>query len=163
MRRNESQVFAVRGPALVGPALVVVLGVLATGCASSLSAGKGTQDAAPVGKDGSRMAVATAPRALHALAGHLLRYRAEHHRLPPTLAALPAEAVERLEAYAYHPAGLGMLPGDRRLVLVDSAVRIEDHLWCVVEPAASPGGARELRVMLVPLDVLEAVASSESQ
>ena len=82
----------------------------------------------------------------------------------PTLAALrdvgimPAEGYEGLPQYAYAPEGLGTLGGGERIMVVDRAIRIEDHVWCILEIDRAAGNTAALDVRLVPMVQLRAAA-----
>lgn len=109
-------------------------------------------------------AVVEAPADLHDISGFLLRYKVDYGVFPPGLAALreagimPASGYPGLPQYAYAPDGLGTLPNGETVVAVDRAVRIEDHLWCVLEIDRPTGHTAALDVRLVPWADLQAAA-----
>lgn len=107
---------------------------------------------------------AEAPKDLHDLAGFLLKYQAANFRLPQSLAQLraegfmPMDGFPGLSAYAYRDTGMGSLADGQEIVVVDTAVRVDEHLWCILrEPNPQPRAAA-LNVQLVPLDDLRAAA-----
>lgn len=107
---------------------------------------------------------AEAPKDLHDLAGFLLKYQAANFRLPQSLAQLraegfmPMDGYPGLSAYAYRDTGMGSLADGQEIVVVDTAVRVDDHLWCILrEPNPQPRAAA-LNVQLVPLEDLRAAA-----
>ncbi|MEM7625074.1 MAG: hypothetical protein AAF333_05545 [Planctomycetota bacterium] len=109
-------------------------------------------------------AVVEAPADLHDLSGFLLRYRVEYGAYPPTLAALrevdimPKAGYDGLPEYAYAPTGLGTLGGGERIVVVDKAIRIADHVWCVLEIDGPASHTAALDVRLVPMAQLRVAA-----
>ena len=105
-----------------------------------------------------------APRDLHDICGFLLRYKAEKFALPDSLAQLraegymPAEGYPGLPDYAYNKNGMGTLSNGKTVIAVDTAVRLEGHLWCVLqEPNLHPRAAA-LEVVLVSLEDLQQAA-----
>jgi hypothetical protein len=105
-----------------------------------------------------------APADLHDISGALLRYRVLHQSLPDTLGVLrdegflPAEGYDGLGSYAYQPDGLGRLSDGRTIFVVDTAIRVEGHAWCILaEPSGNPRTAA-LMVSLVSMADLQAAA-----
>ncbi|MEM9414512.1 MAG: hypothetical protein AAGA29_03420 [Planctomycetota bacterium] len=105
-----------------------------------------------------------APSDLHDLSGYLLRYRVLHHTLPEALEDLrseglmPAEGYPGLGNYAYRATGWGTLADGRTIIVVDTAIRIDGHAWCILaEPSRHPRTAT-LAVSLVPMADLRAAA-----
>ena len=118
--------------------------------------------------DGVPPQVLRVPQQLQDLSGLLLRYHAKRKVLPTTLMALmdeqliSADEYVALPDYAYHPNGLGRLGAGRVVILVDTEVHIEDHVWCIVREPDSQRHTIQFNVMPVSLDELEAAASSTS-
>jgi hypothetical protein len=106
-----------------------------------------------------------APDALHALMEDLLAYQSANGRMPPDLAHLDRSGLATAGPYAklhyaYHPAGLGLLPHGWRILVVDDRVREADHVWCIIRQEARGSGAMGTRVVLVPMADLRAAAST---
>ncbi len=105
-----------------------------------------------------------APADLHDLAGGLLAYRARYRLMPESLEVLrdeqliAASTIGPLDAYAYAPGGLARLPDGQIVLVVDTGLRIADHLWCVVREASTTPRTALLSVQLVRLTDLEAAA-----
>jgi hypothetical protein len=101
-----------------------------------------------------------APQQLREMTGLLLRYQAAHRRLPASLADLRTAgliAVDThpdLDRYAYHRAGLGKLDGGLMILLVDHTVRIDKHLWCILQKRKADRRVAALEVTLVPISAL---------
>lgn len=141
--------------------VVLALAGFSAGCESQTTTVAGTPT--PGERISPRVAV-EAPTDLHDISGYLLRYRVTHQALPPALSDLraqgvmPAEGYPGLGDYAYRATGLGTLADGRRVILVDTAIRVEGHAWCILaEPARNPRTAT-LAVSLVSMADLQAAA-----
>lgn len=105
-----------------------------------------------------------APSDLHDISGFLLRYKAERFVLPETLAQLraegymPAEGYPGLGDYAYNPKGMGTLKSGKMIIAVDTAVRLEGHLWCILQETGLHPRAAALEVVLVSIEDLQQAA-----
>jgi len=104
------------------------------------------------------------PQQMQDLSGDLLRYHAKYHTLPPSIAVLvdedlmSAQRYAELPDYLYSPMDKYKLRDGRTVILVDSAVRVEGHAWCIVrEPVAQPRSI-QLNVTPIALSQLEAAA-----
>ncbi len=106
-----------------------------------------------------------APSALVALSNDLLAFQARAGRNPNELAELdrtgqagggPYAGI----GYAYHPAGLGVLPGGWRIVAADDRIREANQVWCVLRPPTNGRTFAALRVALVPMPLLRDAASA---
>jgi hypothetical protein len=141
----------IRQVALIGLAAVSLFTV---GCASDASRPPPPAEAAA-----TPWQEAGAPDILATLAVDLTTYRATAGRLPDTLAMLDATTRAShyaQHAFAYHPAGLGLLGAGWSVFVVDDQLREADAVWCVVRQARNP--LADLRAVKVPLVELRAAA-----
>lgn len=104
-----------------------------------------------------------APHRLQGLASDLMAFQGASGHMPTTLAQLDRAGLSTAGPYAtmrfaYHPAGLGVLAGSWRVMVVDDRVQDTDHAWCVVAAPARRSDAPALRVFLVSLNELRAAA-----
>jgi len=105
-----------------------------------------------------------APADLHEISGYLLRYRVLNQDLPETLGVLreagimPAQGFEGLENYAYRPSGLGKLSDGRTIMVVDTAIRVEGHAWCILAAPSHNPRIASMAVSLVSMAELQAAA-----
>lgn len=163
--RKKNNGWPCRGAALA--LSLTVIGALLVGCETQTSRVR-TVELPGVDRDTDSgnpvRALVEAPADLHDLSGFLLRYQVEYKTYPPTLAALrdvgimPAAGYDGLPQYAYAADGLGTLAGGGRIMVVDRAIRIADHVWCVIEIDNSVSHTAALDVRLVPLPQLQAAA-----
>lgn len=147
---------------LAGLCVLAALGPGLTGCESTTQ--RTVSGAPEPGTAVTPRVALEAPTDLHDIAGYLLRYRVLHQAMPDTLAVLRAEGFmpdggyPGLSSYAYQPAGLGRLADGRTIFVVDTAVRVEAHVWCILaEPSGNPRTA-SLLVALVSMADLQAAA-----
>lgn len=106
---------------------------------------------------------AGAPARLQGLAGDLMAFQGAAGRLPQSLAQLDRAGLSTAGPYAtqgivYHPAGLGVLEEDWRVLAVDDRQAADETAWCVVSAAARREDAPGLRTVRVPLRDLRAAA-----
>jgi len=98
------------------------------------------------------------------LSGDLLRYQARNQALPPTLKTLvddkimSAESFAELPDYMYEPSSKYTLRDGRVVIVVDSEVRIEGHVWCIVREAAAAPRSMQLNVTPIALSELDYAA-----
>ena len=142
--------------------LILTCSCLLTACVTETN--KVDTSAQPRDNKGVPQQVLHVPQQMQDLSGELLRYHAKYHELPATLEVLmdqefitPQQYAD-LPDYAYHPLGLGTLRDGRTVILVDSQIRIEGHVWCIVrEPSGAPRSI-QLNVTPIALGELEAAA-----
>ena len=138
------------GLGLVGLALCAL-----AGCATENNRPPPPPEARP-----TPWAEAGAPNILANLALDLTNFQATAGRLPDTLARLDqlgSGADYGSHAFAYHPAGLGLLPGGWSVIAVDDQLRQPDAVWCVVRLTRNQ--VADLRAVLVPLTDLRISAA----
>ena len=141
--------------------LVLLMTVPLAGCVSETQR---VDNSELVALNGAPPQVLQVPQQLQDLSGKLLRYHAKHGVLPKTLEALVGEQLISSAEYAelpdfvYHPLGLGKLPGERVVILVDAKVHIEGHAWCIVrEPKSQP---RTIQLDVTPISLAELEAAA---
>lgn len=105
---------------------------------------------------------AGAPSRLLGLSGDLMAFQGASGHLPMTLAQLDRAGLSTAGPYAttgiaYHPAGLGVLTDDWRVLAVDDR-EIGEKVWCVVVAPARRNDAPGVRTVLVPMRDLRAAA-----
>lgn len=105
---------------------------------------------------------AGAPSRLQGLASDLMAFQGASGHLPMTLAQLDRAGLSTAGPYAttgiaYHPAGLGVLTDDWRVLAVDDR-ETGGRAWCVVVAPARRDDAPGVRTVLVPLRDLRAAA-----
>lgn len=108
-----------------------------------------------------------APDVLHALAEDLAAYQSATSRMPDSLALLDQSGLATggpyaRNAFAFHPAGIGVLREGWRVVVADDRVRTENKVWCVVRPPVRMSNGPTLRVVAVPMAELRAAAAAAS-
>ncbi len=108
-----------------------------------------------------------APDILMALADDLVAYQSAVGRFPDTLATLDVSGMRTggpyaSHAFAYHPAGIGVLKEGWRVMVVDDRMRTENKVWCVVRPPVRLSSAPAMRVVQVPMGELRAAAAAAS-
>jgi hypothetical protein len=149
----------------IGPLTLAAVALLLLPACQSQTRTVRTFEASQNAGDPQR-AVVEAPADLHDLAGSLLRYHVRFAAYPDRLSTLreagmmPDPGIEAVADYAYHPQGLGTLAGGQRIMVVDRAVRIADHLWCILEIDRPTDVTAALDVRLVPWADLQAAARS---
>ncbi len=153
--------------------LVRVAGLVLAGLMSAAACSTGR----PAGGDWSgtdeqarrQRVVLNAPEQLHDLCGLLLRYRVQHGRLPESLELLidsttgHNDVQGKFAGFAYRAAGLGRLADGRVILVVDDVVRIENHLWCILEQPTQTRGAAVLDVALVSIKMLRAARAESDE
>ncbi|MCK6491378.1 MAG: hypothetical protein L6R48_24270 [Planctomycetes bacterium] len=95
-----------------------------------------------------------APPALAALADDLAAYQSALGHPPADLSQLDRSGLVTAGphagfAYAYHPAGIGMLRDGWRVVAVDDRRREQARFWCVLRPPVRVSGSPALVAALV--------------
>lgn len=143
-------------------AAVLMLGAaFAVGCVTEPAAGK------PGVLAGEARRVQT-PAHVREIANALIVHRSRHALLPESLDAmaalgeLPADLRPRLETFAYHPGGLGVLTDGRTILFVDAEIVDGDAAWCVLSQPVSGVSSAVIEVGLVPMDRLDAAAEAAS-
>ncbi len=106
---------------------------------------------------------AGAPARLQGLTSDLMAFQGASGHLPQTLAQLDRAGISTAGPYAvagfaYHPAGLGVLEEDWRVLAVDDREAGGGKVWCVVVAPARRDDAPGLRTVLVSLRDLRAAA-----
>jgi len=143
--------------------LVCLLFVLAlAGCETTTR--QTSAGAPPAGTAITPRVAVEAPADLHEISGYLLRYRVLHEDLPESLGELrtagimPAEGFDGLDNYAYRPSGLGTLSDGRTIMVVDTAIRVEGHVWCILAAPSRNPRIASMAVSLVSMSELQAAA-----
>lgn len=154
MKRTVFKTVGLTALALLGPGL--------WGCEATTT--RTVSGAAEPGTSITPRVAVEAPADLHDIAGFLLRYRVLHETLPDSLSVLrdegivPPDGYDGLNSYAYKSDGLGRLSDGRTIFVVDTAIRVEGHAWCILaEPSGNPRTAA-LMVSLVSMADLQSAA-----
>lgn len=108
-----------------------------------------------------------APDILHALGEDIAAFQSATGRMPDSLAVLDQSGIATggpyaKQAFAYHPAGIGVLREGWRVVAADDRVRTQSKVWCVIRPPVRMSNAPSLRVVEVPLVELREAARAAS-
>jgi hypothetical protein len=106
-----------------------------------------------------------APSVMLALAEDIAAYTAVTGHLPNELVAIDAAGLSTAgpyadHAYAYHPAGIGILREGWRVLAADDRMREAGKVWCVVRPPAVLRSPSALRVVQVPMPELRDAAAA---
>lgn len=143
--------------------LLILTCCLSSGCISETS----TVDPPTPIRDnkGLPQQVLAVPQELQDICGQLLRHHAKYQSLPDSIGDLQEQLTcgtgqtSALGDYAYHPKGLGLLRDGRVVLLADSTIRIEGHLWCIVrDPNDSP---RSMQLNVTPIAITELEAAAK--
>ena len=108
----------------------------------------------------------TPPPEIEQLLRPLIAYRAAEQHYPQQLMQLveagliPAGKLTVASDVAYSAAGLGVLHNGKRVLLVDSEIRVPNHAWCILETRSRTGSV--LTLELIGMGQLQRAANAAS-
>jgi hypothetical protein len=127
---------------------VLVL-VMAAGCAP--------QPPAPASRPAGLLEDDPCAERLHDLAGQLLMFYVQHHKLPRELSQLGPDAPKPLcpvcgDPYVYNPQGLAVPGSSARAILWDALPCHSGVRWGIVMETPSPGHPLKIDVIRLPAE-----------